>query len=177
MQSAMTKRPSKGQKGFSIISLLLLLALAFAFLNVYSYFNPNFSLAKYTLVNILSNQRDAQRVKDLKTLEDAIVAFYNKNGQLPTNDGWCGRLSDILYPDFATQVKSFLPNFTLPHDPTYPNTSKDYFFYRVDRGRYILMAVMDTPPDQTSEHYVNFNLAKCHDWPGDDVFNYLVKNF
>ncbi len=173
----MIKRILGSEKGFSIIGFIFLFALAFAALNAYAYFNPKSDLSKYTLVNILNNTRDRQRIRDLKTLEAAVVAFYDKNNQMPTVDGWCGRISTVLHPEFILETKAYLPNYMLPHDPTYANSSKDYFYYRVDRSRYILMAVLDTPSENYVDNRADYNFVKCHDWPGNYIYNYQLRNF
>lgn len=172
MRSAMTKNPSK-QKGVGLVSLIVLLAVVFALLNVYAYYNPGFSLARYSPLNFLKAKNDEKRVADLKKLEKAVLAYFEANNALPASDGWCGRYAAVLHPEFAIQIKPFLEKQELPHDPLYANTDKDYFYYRVDKNHYILMAVLELPKEDTKGKY---NYERCHDWPGDDVYNYRLTN-
>lgn len=168
----MTKTSQK-QKGIGLVSIVIFVAVIFSLLNVYAYYNPNFSLARYSPLNYLKAKRDETRIKDLKKLEKAIIAYFETNRTLPTSDGWCGRFSSLLHPDFATEIKPYLEEQELPHDPLYPNTDKDYFYYRVDKHNYILMAVLEVPKENTTGKY---NYEKCHDWPGNDVYNYRLTN-
>jgi hypothetical protein len=98
------------------------------------------------------------------------------NNELPANNGWCGRISTALHPEFSEAVVNFMPSGTIPHDPLYGNSSKDYFYFRVDRSRYVLMAVMSKPQENRAGTYV-YNFDRCHDWPGDNVYNYQIRNF
>ncbi|HEY4694368.1 MAG TPA: hypothetical protein VIH52_00120 [Candidatus Nanoarchaeia archaeon] len=165
------------ERGFGLISLLIFAAIVFAAANIYSYYNPEFSLSKYSPINFLRSKRDEIRVNDLKTLEKAIVDYYNDNNQMPAFDGWCGRLSSVLHPEFSLQIKPYLENQELPHDPSTGNTGTDYFYYRVDRSRYILMAVMELPAEDGGEGKYIYNFKNCHDWPGNDIYNYQIRNF
>jgi len=168
----MTKLLSN-QKGFGIISLIILIAVLFAFFNVYAYFNPSFSLSRYSPLNYLKAQRDEKRIADLKKLENALLSYFEENKSLPTADGWCGRYSTVLHPEFVSAIKPYFNNEELPHDPLYPNTNKDYFYYRVDKRHYILLAALELPKEDTKGKY---NYQNCHDWPGDDIYNYRLTN-
>jgi len=92
---------------------------------------------------------------------------------MPTADGWCGRFSTLLHPEFAIAVKPYLERQDLLYDPLYPNTNRDYFYYRVDKRTYILMAALEVPKENTKGKY---NYERCHDWPGDDIYNYRMTN-
>lgn len=159
------------QKGFGLISLIILLAFVFAALNVYSYYNPGFSLAKYSPLNYVRAQRDAIRVKDLDKLRNAIVAYYAAKNEVPVSS--CGRISGVMHPEFANAITPFLDKGDLLADPTTGGTEKDYFYMRVDRTHFILMAVLEMPTTDTTGKY---NYTSCHDWPGDNVYNYQVNN-
>jgi hypothetical protein len=168
----MTK-PKLNQKGFGIIGFIILLAFVFALVNVYAYFNPTFSLAKYSPLNYFRMKLDEKRVSDLKDLEKAVLAYYSDHNQMPATDGWCGRITGLLHPEFTLAVQDYLPNKVVPKDPTHSGDFNDYFYYRVDRDHYILMASLDVPTVDTKGKY---NYIKCHDWPGDDVYNYQLNN-
>ena len=161
------------QKGIGLVSLIILLAIVFALLNVYAYYNPKFSLARYSPLNFLKAGRDSIRTKDLDKLEKAVVAYYNDKNQMPASDGWCGRISGILHPEFAVEIKPYLENSEIPHDPLYGSTDRDYFYYRVDKSHFILMAALELPKSETAGKY---NYVKCFDWPGDNIYNYQLTN-
>jgi hypothetical protein len=165
------------QKGFGLIGLIILVAVVFAGLNIYSYYNPQFSLSKYSPLNLLRAERDKIRLNDLKNLEKAITAYFQDNNQMPAYDGWCGRIGSILHPEFSLAVKPYLDNGELPHDPNAGNSSTDYFYYRVERSRFILMAVMELPQEDKSEGKYVYNFKNCHDWPGNGIYNYQIRNF
>jgi hypothetical protein len=166
---------SYSQKGISAVSLILLAALVLALLNVYAYFNPNFSLARYSPLNYFKLKQDEIRIRDLNTLQKAIGQYYDDNSQMPTNDGWCGRISGVLHPELKDALVPYLGRDGLPSDPLRGGTEKDYFYYRVDRSHYVLMADLEVPKDQglAKEKY---NFIGCHDWPGDNVYNYQISN-
>lgn len=172
MKSVMIKHSLK-QKGFGVISLIILLALIFAVLNAYAYYNPAFSLAKYSPLNYFRLKLDEERAKDLGLLEKAISAYYEEHNVLPASDDWCGRISGVLHPEFGLAIQGYFPNNDFPNDPAHGNSNKDYFYYRVDRSHYVLMAVFDIPKKDPS---VQYNFSGCHDWPGDDIYNYQVSN-
>lgn len=159
------------QKGFGVVSFVIFLAIVFALLNIYAYYNPSFSLAKYSPLNYFRLKIDEERIKDLKNLEKAIDSYYEQNNEVPASDGWCGRISGVMHPEFGLAVMNYFPNKDFPNDPVYANSNKDYFYYRVDRAHYILLAVLDIP--KTSERY---NYSDCHDWPGNDIYNYQIDN-
>ncbi len=161
------------QKGFGIVSLIIFLAVIFAALNAYAYYNPSFSLAKYSPLNYFRLKFDEQRIKDLKNMEKAVLAYYNDHNEMPGSDGWCGSISGILHPEFGMAIKSYMPNGQLPNDPTHGGTDHDYFYYRVDRAHFILMAALDLPKSNTKGLY---NYTGCHDWPGNDIYNYQINN-
>lgn len=163
------------QKGYAPVTILVLLAFVVAILVAYSYFNPNFSLAKYNPLNYFRTKQDDQRIADLKKLEAAVLQYYEENNEMPAIDGWCGRISGVIHPEFRDAVKPYFSEGEVPKDPLRSGSTKDYFYYRVDRSHYILMAVLEIPRDQglAPEEY---NFVKCHDWPGDNIYNYQISN-
>ncbi len=163
------------QKGFGIVSLILLAALVVAVLSAYAYFNPSFSLAKYSPLNYFRVKQDEIRIRDLKALEKAVGQYYDDNNEMPASNNWCGRISGVIHPEFATAMDKYFGRGGLPSDPSHGGTEKDYFYYKIDRSHYILMADLEIPRDQglSAEKY-NFN--GCHDWPGDNVYNYQLSN-
>lgn len=160
------------QRGFGIISLIILLALIFAALNVYAYYNPKFNLAKYSPLNYIRTQRDNERIAELKKLEVALIKYYEDTNQLPASDGWCGRINSVLHPEFAAAVKPYLKDNTLPNDPSPANINHDYFYYRVNKRNYVLQTVLELPKEGNK----GLNVKNCHDWPGNDIYNYRLDN-
>lgn len=170
------------QKGFGLISLIILVAVIFALLNVYAYYNPSFSLSKYSPLNFLKAEHDKQRVKDLQTLQTGIENYYNDKNTMPGSS--CGRISGVLHPGFISDIESYLPHFTnnsnnVPSDPIYGNSDHDYFYYRYDNSHYLLMAVMELSSDGNGGLNGIGNTLfshSCHDWPGNDIYNYKLTN-
>lgn len=161
------------QRGLGVIGIIIFLAILFAVFNIYAYYNPSFSLSRYSPLNYLKAKRDEGRINDLKKLEKAVLSYYEENNAMPTSDGWCGRYAGVLHPEFSLQIKPYLEKEELPHDPLYSNTDRDYFFYRVDKRHYVLMAALELPKEDTKGKY---NYERCHDWPGDDIYNYRITN-
>lgn len=165
--------PKINQQGFGWIGVIITLAIIVALLNAYAYYNPSFSLAQYSPLNYFRLKLDEERIKDLKSLEKAILSYYEENSEMPATDNWCGRISGVLHPEFAEAVKGYFKNDDTPNDPTRGNSDKDYFYYRVDRAHFILMAALEVPKTDTKGKY---NYIGCHDWPGDDIYNYQLNN-
>ena len=165
--------PSSRQRGIGLISIIILIAIVFALLSVYSYYNPTFSLAKYSPLNFFRMKLDEKRMSDLESLQKAVLAYYEDNNQMPAADGWCGRITGVMHPEFTQAVEKYLPKQEVPKDPTHSGNFSDYFYYRVDKNHYILMAALDVPKVDTKGKY---NYLKCHDWPGDDVYNFQLSN-
>ncbi|OGY29574.1 MAG: hypothetical protein A3F35_02750 [Candidatus Woykebacteria bacterium RIFCSPHIGHO2_12_FULL_45_10] len=170
----MTKFPQK-QAGFGLIGLLVFAAVVFALVNLYSYFNPNFSLAKYSPVNYFKQKRDETRKADLKRLQGALESYYEEHGNhYPAGVGFCGRISNVLNSEVVTALTPYFPPNKFPEDPGYKGTGKDYFYAKLDHESYALMAVLELPPRISPDQQELYNFKGCHDWPGDDVFNYRL---
>lgn len=163
------------QKGLSAVTVIIFVAVVFAALNAYAYFNPDFSLSKYSPLNYFRIKQDDKRIADLKALEAAVIKYYDENNQMPARDGWCGRISGVLHPEFRKDIENYFPNAEPPQDPLRGGSPKDYFYYRVDRTTYILMAVLDIQREQGLDTS-KYNFSGCHDWPGDNVYNYQISN-
>ncbi len=163
------------EKGISTLSVIVFAAVVVAVLTGYSYYNPRFTLSKYSPLNYFRIKQDDKRIEDLKSLETAVLKFYDENNGMPANEGFCGRISGVLHPEFRDDVKLYFDSGDVPQDPLRANSEKDYFYYRVDRSHYVLMAALEIPRDQgfTSDKY---NFTGCHDWPGNGVYNYQVSN-
>jgi hypothetical protein len=163
-------RISKSSKGVSIISLIILAAVVVAALNVYAYFNPEFPLSRYTVSYFLGSYNDKVRKADMEKLRVAVEKYYDETGQYPGSDGWCGRIVAILNPEVKNAINGYFNAKAVPQDPSFTGTNKDYFYRREEENAYILMAVLENPPEDAK----HFNFTGCHDWPGDDVYNYQI---
>jgi len=165
------------QKGLSLLSILIYAAFIFAALNVYAYFNPSFSLSKYSPVFFVKNKKDETRKADLGRLQDALERYYEENGnKYPGVKGSCGRIVSVLHSQVDDDLRPYFSTNQFPGDPSFGGTNKDYFFTKLKGSgeRYVLMAVLEVPPEISEEEKENYNFGSCYDWPGDDVYNYRV---
>ena len=162
----------KSSKGISLISILILAAVVYAGLNAYAYFNPDFQLNKITPIFFLREARDNQRKDHLLQISNAVEQYKGENGQYPTTDEWCGRVISITHPDVKIAIVSYFKDEGIPQDPSWRGTGQDYFYRREDRNNYVLLASLENLPANSP----TFNYEGCHDWPGDDIFNYQVSN-
>jgi hypothetical protein len=158
------------EKGFSIINSLLALAFLAAAFNLYSYFNPHFTLSKYSIVAFLSDYSNQVRKDDLKAISQSLQKYYRDHGSYPANIGWCGRIVQVLNPEAKDALSPYFKDSAIPQDPRYPGTNKDYFYAHEERDTYVLLATLEAlPAGSPTYHYDD-----CIDWPGDNVFNYKV---
>ncbi len=158
-------------KGISILTLIIIIAFVFAGFNAYAYFNPEFSLRNYSLLRFLGSYNDKNRINDLRNIQMSVERYYDENGEYPAIDGWCSRIVSILHPEAKDAIKDYFDLGGIPQDPAFRGTGKDYFYRREDRNTYVLMAVLENPAVGSK----TYNYEKCHDWPGDDVYNYRLE--
>ncbi|MEX0616789.1 MAG: hypothetical protein WD231_03210 [Candidatus Woykebacteria bacterium] len=159
------------QKGIGIISLIIIVAFLYGALTAYSFYNPSFNLSKYTPVYFLRNFNDDNRKEDLLKIANALEAYYEENRELPGQVGFCGRIVTITIPEAKDALSPYFPS-GIPQDPANAGTGKDYFYLHKDRNTYVLLAVLENPPEGST----TYNYEDCHDWPGDNVYNYKVSN-
>ncbi|MDP2671386.1 MAG: hypothetical protein Q8P13_02880 [bacterium] len=165
------------EKGLGLIGIIILLALIFAALNVYSYYNPSFSLSKYSLFNFIRAKKDETRKNDLKRLQEALQRYYDKNGNTyPGTIGVCGRIVSVLHSEVITVLKPYFPENEFPADPSFSGTYKDYFYTKLPNEGYALMAVLEIPPTIAADEKDRYNFVRCYDWPGNGVYNYRLDN-
>ncbi len=162
----------KSSKGISLISIIIIAAVIYAGLSAYAYFNPDFQLNKITPIYFLREYRDNQRKDHLEKISQAVEQYKQENGEYPTTNEWCGRVISITHPDLKIEIVSYFENEAIPQDPSFRGTGQDYFYRREDRNNYVLLARLENLPSTSP----TFNYEGCHDWPGDDVFNYQVSN-
>jgi len=160
----------RSSKGISLITIIILVAFLFAGLNAYAYFNPEFTLSKYTIPHLLGSFNDDKRKAELEKIQAVVEKFYDDNGEYPGRDGWCGRIITVLHPEVKDDISGYFDKNGIPQDPAFAGTSKDYFYYREDRNSYVLMAVLENPPPGSK----TYNYEGCHDWPGEGVYNYQI---
>ena len=160
----------KSSKGVSIITVIIFAAVLVASLNAYAYFNPDFPLSRYTVSYFLGSYNDKVRKADMEKLRVAVEKYYDDFGEYPARDGFCGRIIAVLHPDAKNSINRYFENRAIPQDPAFRGTRKDYFYLREEKDEYVLMAVLESPPPD-AQHY---NFTGCHDWPGDDVYNYQI---
>lgn len=160
----------KNQKGIGIISIIIIIAFVYGGLTFYSYLYPSFDLAKYTPVNYLSGFRDDERKEELEKIAVALDSIYEEERNLPGSIGYCSRIVQVLRPNAKDALSPYFPD-GIPQDPIHGGTDKDYFYSKEDKDTYVLLAVLDDPP--TDETY---NFEGCNDWPGDNIYNYIISN-
>ncbi len=161
----------KSQRGISVVALIIIIAFVYAGLTAYSYFEPSFQLSRYTPVYFLGNLNDEARKKDLQKIATALDAYQRENRDLPGSVDFCGRIFSVTNPDVKNVLNVYFET-GIPQDPSERGTHKDYFYRRQDKDTYILMAVLENP----EENSLTFNFEGCHDWPGDNIYNYTITN-
>lgn len=160
----------KSSRGVSIVGIIIFLAFLVAVLNVYTFFNPGFELSKYSVVRLFKSRLDEQRKADLQAIKEAIDAYREQNSDYPAPKGWCGRIVSVLHPEVKDALFDYFDQGAIPQDPAFKGTHKDYFYKHVDRNTFILMAVLEDVPEDT----LTYNFTGCHDWPGDNIYNYRI---
>ena len=161
----------KSQRGISVVTVIIIAAFIYAGLTVYAYNEPTFNLSRYTPIYFLKNFNDENRKKDLQRIAAALDAYQSEKRELPGAIGFCGRIFSVLHPVVKSAISPYFPD-GIPQDPTDRGTHKDYFYRKHDRDSYILMAVLENPPENSPA----FNFEGCHDWPGDNIYNYVITN-
>ncbi len=162
----------KSSKGVSIITIIIFAAILVASLNLYAYFNPDFPLSRYTINYFLGGFNDKTRKADMEKLRVAVEKYYDENGEYPARDGYCGRIVSVLHPETKNAINQYFEAKAIPQDPSFRGTNKDYFYRREEKDTYVLMAVLENPPPDAAHFYY----TGCHDWPGDEVYNYQIFN-
>jgi hypothetical protein len=160
----------KSSRGVSIITILIIAAFVVAAFNAYAYFNPKFSLGKYSIAYFVRAQRDKQRIADLDKIRAALEQYYEDHGTYPATDGWCGRIYSVLNPEVKDALAAYFAGGAIPRDPGFRETNKDYFYRRENTRSYVLMAALENLPAGSP----TYSYSGCHDWPGDDVYNYQL---
>jgi hypothetical protein len=123
--------------------------------------------------------RDAKRKQDLANIAKALELYKNDNGGSITKgaltSGWCTEISNPFHPHLKDAlVPAYLGS--LPQDPLYAGTAKDYFM-RITNGQrsdYILAAMVEGAGNGS---YAEGN---CHDAPNfshtvNTIFTYKIE--
>lgn len=129
-------------KGFTLIELLIVIIIIGI-------------LATLIFANfggVRQRGRDAQRKSDLKQIQTALELFRADNKAYPPPSslgGWCTQIT-TTNPIWKADVYDRLTPYyikTMPTDPSYANTNKDYFYWKVDQSSYRLYAVLENTKD------------------------------
>ena len=161
---------TKSNKGFSIITLLIIVALLVATLNVYAFFDPSFQLSQFSVVHFLRDHNDKQRISDINKIKDAVEKYYDEHSEYPATDGWCGRIFSVMHPEVKDAISPYFKNGDIPKDPSFGGTNKEYFYRREDKNTAVLMVALENLPSNAK----TYNYSGCYDWPGDNTYNYRV---
>ena len=122
----------KSTSGFTIIELLVVIVV----IGILA------SITAVTFRGVQQRARDAQRRSDLTIIAKALEYYKIDNGSYPGSPGWCTQISNPAHPDVANAISTYTG--TLPKDPSYRNTYRDYFFYNNGASPYGLYAQMET---------------------------------
>ncbi len=137
--------------------------------------------------------RDNRRKVDLKAIQQALESFYQTNGRYPpaTYDariytgGWYTQISTTS-AQWSLDVRQALEAgyiSKVPQDPTYANSSSDYFYWNPTISTYRLYSRMENTKDQDYNNnpskqqwsaYDSF--SGCAGMDGNSVYNYKVTN-
>lgn len=93
------------QKGFTLIELLVVISI----IGMLS------SIILASLNSARAKARDANRVAQVKQLQNALEIYYNDHGDYPGNTSWFDNSCDSNYTDINTLVSGYI---TLPKDPS-----------------------------------------------------------
>ncbi len=108
----------KKEKGFTIIEVVLVLAIA----------GLIFMMVFVALPALQRSQRDTQRKDDLSRAMTAITSYTsNNNGALPASNGW----------------SSFIDNYLTTSGDTFVDPSGEDYFFKVDNSGADLTADFD----------------------------------
>lgn len=121
------------QFGFSIITLIFLIALLVVGYIIYQ---------KY---NFLAGSQDQKRKQDLVKIQGALEQFYNKNNRYPRSTPQYLMLHG--YPvEWGAAWKPYLD--TVPHDPDLTLKKRYVYFATEDGQAYWLYASLDNKADE-----------------------------
>jgi type II secretion system protein G len=163
------KKSFQKKKGFTLIELLVVIAI----IGILS------SIVIVSLNEARIKGRDAKRKQDLSNIMKAIELYKNDNGGSFTNggfgSGWCTQISNPAHQDLKNAlVPTYLA--TLPQDPLYAGTEKDYFIIitNAQKGDYLLAAMVEGVGNGTYAEGV------CHDSPNpfnsfNTTFTYKIE--
>lgn len=131
---------SAKRRGFTLIELLIVITIIGILV----------ATGTYSWQGAQAKARDNRRKADLKSIQQALEAFYQTNGKYPpaSNPGvWCTQISNGTYQDVKNALQ---PNYmtTIPQDPVNKGNTLDYFYsVPASRMNYRLFATMENTKD------------------------------
>lgn len=129
------------KSGFTLIELLIVIALL-----------GMLAAGTLALINPLGQiqkAKDIQRKSDLAQIQRALEAYYNDNNTYPPlnwDESWCTQLTTTNEQWKKDVYEALVPTYikVLPTDPSFANTNKDYFYWKVkNTNSYRLYAVLE----------------------------------
>lgn len=156
------------KKGFTMIELLVVISIIGL-------------LAAILLVayqGARKTARDGKRKADVEMIRSALEMYKADKGYYPPKDqtGWCTVLwgcgSSTWYNDVAGALISGGYLSSLPQDPLYINTDKDYFFWHISNTQYELFSELETSNTNT---YSTAGCA-CGRGAAGDRYDYKLTN-
>jgi prepilin-type N-terminal cleavage/methylation domain-containing protein len=123
------------------------------------------TIAAVSLSSSRSAARDTKRKADIRQISQAVELYYNSNGNLPTNGGWCTYISNPTYLTFVNDIAPFMAK--VPSDPQKPVQVGDYLYFNLadTAGRYALCANMEKATGNS------YNYTSCADGA---FYNYCI---
>lgn len=121
--------------------------------------------------------RDSRRKTDVKAIQQALESYYQTNGEYPpaASLGWCTQISNPTYPSLLNALQ---PTYItkVPQDPTFLNTTSDYFYRKDALSRYRLYSTLENTkdPDYIANALGTDGLIGCAG--GNASYHYKVQN-
>lgn len=123
------------KKGFTLIEILVVIVIIGIL--------AGFSLTAFS--SSRKTARDARRKADLEQIRAALEIYRADNGQYPPLNGgtWCTQISNSTYPQVKNALEGGGYISSVPQDPIYAGTYKDYFYRRINNNQYALYAELE----------------------------------
>lgn len=122
------------KRGFTIVELLIVIVVIAILAAI--------SVVAYN--GVQTRARDNVRKSDLATIAKALDLYLTDNGEYPPhpgNNGWCTQMSHPSHTTTVNALRTYISS--VPQDPTYANTYRDYFYRKNGPQSYTLAAELD----------------------------------